>query len=154
MAFRGLFSRLGLIATDDRDFKHVRKESFLFQKTTPEVDGEECLKDCDSCQVQYPSKFPIEETKHLYGHVKPWHRHLVVATGASDWVNIYPSIFGVDHRCKQSADHKSRQVRNVTDIKGSVMEAVHGNSGSINHGVFIPQMHNRYVTSTDPLYRD
>ncbi|KAF1984258.1 Sucraseferredoxin-like protein [Aulographum hederae CBS 113979] len=72
----------------------------LFNVTEPEVDGEECLQDCQSCTVKYPSKFSIDEDDKLYGHVKGWETHMVVATGKTDWV------------------------RDVADEKGSVMEAV------------------------------
>lgn len=72
----------------------------LFPKVQPEVDGEDCLRDCDSCSVQYPRGFKIEEHDELYGHVKGWATHVLVATGKTDWV------------------------RDVADEKGSVMEAL------------------------------
>lgn len=72
----------------------------LFPQTDPVVDGEDCIHDCDSCTVRYPSKFSIDETDELYGHVNGWETHLIVATGKSDWV------------------------RDVADEKGSIMEAV------------------------------
>lgn len=82
----------------------------LFPKTDPEVDGEECLRDCDSCTVHYPRGFKIEEAGLLYGHVKAWSTHVLVATGKSDWV------------------------RNVADEKGSVMQAI-GNAAKPSNGV-------------------
>ncbi|KAF2276787.1 uncharacterized protein EI97DRAFT_433017 [Westerdykella ornata] len=72
----------------------------LFPKTDPAVDGDECLHDCASCSVKYPRNFSIDETEELYGHVKGWSTHLIVATGKTDWV------------------------RDVADEKGSIMEAV------------------------------
>lgn len=81
----------------------------LFTKTQVEVDGEECLHDCDSCTIKYPRKFEIEEDDKLYGEIKGWSRHLIVATGKTDWV------------------------RDVEDEKGSVMEAV-GKHMSKHHG--------------------
>lgn len=72
----------------------------LFTKTDPTADGEECLHDCDSCSIKYPRSFKIDEDDKLYGGVKGWSTHLIVATGKTDWV------------------------RDVTDEKGSVMEAV------------------------------
>lgn len=72
----------------------------LFPRVQPEVDGEDCLRDCDSCSIQYPKSFKIEEHDELYGHVKGWATHVLVATGKSDWV------------------------RDVADEKGSVMEAL------------------------------
>ncbi|ROV91899.1 hypothetical protein VPNG_09765 [Cytospora leucostoma] len=72
----------------------------LFPKVDPAVDGEECLRDCDSCPTHYPRNFKIEETDDLYGQVKGWSTHVLVATGKADWV------------------------RDVADEKGSVMQAI------------------------------
>lgn len=72
----------------------------LFAKTDPATDGDECLHDCEGCAVRYPRGFKIDEEDALYGHVKAWSTHLLVATGKADWV------------------------RDVADEKGSVMEAV------------------------------
>lgn len=58
----------------------------LFPKTNPAVDGEECLRDCESCTIKYPRKWSIDEDEDMYGHVKGWSTHMVVATGKSDWV--------------------------------------------------------------------
>lgn len=79
----------------------------LFPKVQPDVDGEDCLRDCESCSIHYPASFKIEEHDELYGHVKGWATHVLVATGKSDWV------------------------RDVADEKGSVMQAVdHANKPS------------------------
>ncbi|KAF2215195.1 hypothetical protein CERZMDRAFT_35851 [Cercospora zeae-maydis SCOH1-5] len=72
----------------------------LFPRTTAEIDGDECLHDCSSCSIAYPRKFAIDEEDKLYGHINGFARHLIVATGETDWV------------------------RSVEDVKGSVMEAV------------------------------
>jgi hypothetical protein len=85
-ALRSLFGRMGLGHSNNGDFAHAKKEIDLFPKTDPEIDGEECLHDCESCSVKYPAKFSIEESAHLYGHIKPFYRHLIVATDSSDWV--------------------------------------------------------------------
>lgn len=75
-------------------------EGQLFPKVDPTVDGEECDHDCASCTIKYPSRFKIEEADKLYGHVKEWATHMIVATGKTDWV------------------------RNVEEEKDSLMEAV------------------------------
>ncbi|RYP78667.1 hypothetical protein DL771_000334 [Monosporascus sp. 5C6A] len=72
----------------------------LFPRTIPEVDGEDCTHDCESCHINYPRGFKIDEEDVLYGHVKGWSTHVLVATGKSDWV------------------------RDVEDEKGSVMQAI------------------------------
>lgn len=84
----------------------------LFDKTSAEVDGDECLHDCESCSVKYPRGFKIDEEDVLYGQVKGWSTHVLVGTGKSDWV------------------------RDVADEKGSVMEAIQ-KVGGVTNGVSI-----------------
>lgn len=88
-----------LAPSDRSDFTKV-PEGSLFPKVDPAVDGEDCDHDCVSCSIHYPAKFTIDEEDKLYGFVKGWSTHLIVATGKTDWV------------------------RDVEDEKGSVMEAV------------------------------
>lgn len=83
----------------------------LFPKTDPEVDGEECLHDCSSCSVSYPKNFKIEEKDEIYGGVKAWSTHLLVATGKSDWV------------------------RDVEDERGSLMQALGKLGAKAENGV-------------------
>ena len=80
-------------------FRKAATTTALFPTVTPDVDGEDCDHDCASCTTTYPAKFSIDESDKLYGEVKGWSTHIVVATGKSDWV------------------------RDVADEKGSVMEA-------------------------------
>ena len=81
-------------------FQKAPTSTSLFPTVDPAVDGEDCLLDCASCTVHLPKKFSIDEDDVLYGHVKGWDTHLVVATGKTDWV------------------------RDVADEEGSVMQAV------------------------------
>ena len=87
------------------DFIKVPFGTALFQKVSKAEDGEDCDHDCESCEVEYPKKWSIDEDDKLYGQVKGFSTHMLVATGKTDWV------------------------RDVADEKGSVMEAVgkHGN---------------------------
>lgn len=71
----------------------------LFPRVDSQVDGEDCNHDCASCEVKLPRGWSIDETDKLYGFVKGWSTHVLVATGKTDWV------------------------RDVKDEKGSVMEA-------------------------------
>ncbi|KAL1902374.1 hypothetical protein Sste5346_001353 [Sporothrix stenoceras] len=80
----------------------------LFAKADPAVDGDDCSHDCSTCNIHYPRSFKIDHDDRLYGFVKGWSTHLIVATGKSDWV------------------------RDVADEKGSVMEAVNGASSPSN----------------------
>ncbi|KAJ6016274.1 hypothetical protein N7540_010865 [Penicillium herquei] len=81
-------------------FRSISESAQLFPKPDPAVDGEECLHDCASCTVKYPAKFDVDTTDELYGQVKGWATHMLVATGKSDWV------------------------RDVADEAGSIMEAI------------------------------
>ncbi|MCJ1313379.1 hypothetical protein MMC25_007057 [Agyrium rufum] len=81
-------------------FSTAPTETALFPVVDPAIDGEDCEHDCDSCTIHYPSKFKIDEEEKLFGQVKGWATHMLVATGKTDWL------------------------RDVEDEKGSVMEAV------------------------------
>ncbi len=72
----------------------------IFPQVDPAIDGDDCDHDCASCVTKYPKGFKIDEDDQLYGQVKGWSTHLIVATGKSDWV------------------------RDVADEKGSVMAAI------------------------------
>jgi hypothetical protein len=85
---------------DANGFSTAKTETQLFPQTDATVDGDECLHDCSTCTVHLPAKFSIDESDKLFGHVKGWDTHLIVGTGKTDWV------------------------RDVTDEKGTVMEAV------------------------------
>ncbi|KAH6605640.1 hypothetical protein Trco_004793 [Trichoderma cornu-damae] len=80
----------------------------LFARTDAAADGDECLRDCESCSVKYPRGFKVDEDDVLYGQVKGWSTHVLVGTGKADWV------------------------RDVADEKGSVMEAIHKVGGVKN----------------------
>ncbi|TLD26705.1 hypothetical protein PspLS_04487 [Pyricularia sp. CBS 133598] len=100
--FKSLFESAKKLATGDNGDANSGPAApdSLFPKTAPAVDGEDCDHDCDSCTVKYPKNFSIDTEDVLYGHVKGWSTHLLVATGKTDWV------------------------RDVADEKGSVMQAV------------------------------
>ncbi|PGG96450.1 hypothetical protein GX51_07819 [Blastomyces parvus] len=87
-------------ATEGEPKCTTTSEDTLFTKVNPAVDGEDCDHDCASCTIRYPAKFDIDTEDKLYGHVKGWATHLLIATGKTDWV------------------------RDVADEEGSVMEAI------------------------------
>ncbi|KAH6843005.1 Sucrase/ferredoxin-like-domain-containing protein [Chaetomium sp. MPI-CAGE-AT-0009] len=80
----------------------------LFPTVDKAVDGEDCDHDCDSCSVKLPKGFKIDEADDLYGFVRGWSTHVLVATGKTDWV------------------------RDVADEKGSVMQAIAAAKGPTN----------------------
>lgn len=77
-----------------------RLNGLIFPKVDPAIDGEDCDHDCASCEIRYPKGFKIDEEENLYGHVNGWATQMLVATGKTDWV------------------------KDISDEKGSVMEAV------------------------------
>lgn len=85
----------------------------LFPKVDPTIDGEDCDHDCESCTISFPRGFKIDEGHELYGKVKGWSQHVLVATGKSDWV------------------------RDVAHEKGSVMEAIEKATAKPSQGVSI-----------------
>ena len=103
-------SSVPTLKNDDGSFGKAKKTEDLFPTTDPTTDGDDCLHDCATCTIKYPRKFEIDETEELYGHVKGWQTHLVVATGKTDWV------------------------RDVADEKGSIMEAVDRGSVKPSNG--------------------
>ncbi len=88
--------------------------TFIFPKVDPAVDGEDCDHDCETCEIQYPKGFKIDEEERLYGHVNRFATHMLVATGKTDWV------------------------KDVSDEKGSVMEAVRDCKVEPSNGVCAP----------------
>jgi hypothetical protein len=100
-----------LTTADNGDGFVTASEDTLFPKVDPNVDGEDCDRDCGSCTVHYPPKFDVQMSDKLYGHVKGWATHILIATGKSDWV------------------------RDVADEKGSVMEAIEKGSLEPSNGV-------------------
>lgn len=105
-------SSTDLTATERRKdgFLTAKGADALFQRTKAEIDGDDCLHDCESCTVSLPRKWAIDEDDKLYGHIQGWTRHLLVATGKSDWV------------------------RDVADEKGSVMEAMGKHGDNVEGG--------------------
>lgn len=84
---------------------------YVFPKVNPEQDGPDCLKDCADCTVQFPAKVKVENSMPIYGHIKEFHSHVVVATGRSDWKE------------------------KVGQEKGSLMEAFEDSSAKSKRGV-------------------
>ena len=85
--------------------------SYIFPKVDPAIDGEDCDHDCETCEVRLPKGWKIDTEEKLYGRVGGWATHMLVATGKTDWV------------------------KDVSDEKGSVMEAVRGCGVEPSNGV-------------------
>lgn len=104
-----------------------RAPNYIFPKVDPAQDGPDCLKDCADCTTQFPAKVKVETSMPLYGHIKEFHSHVLVATGRSDWKE------------------------KVGQEKGSLMEAFEQPSAKSKLGVRAPNLYLRF--STDYLQR-
>ena len=58
---------------------------YIFPKVDPTIDGEDCDHDCETCEINYPKGWKIDEGEKLYGHVNGWATHMLVGTGKTDW---------------------------------------------------------------------
>jgi hypothetical protein len=87
----------------------LQRDDYIFPTVDPKQDGPDCKKDCADCTVNFPDKIKVETSLPLYGRIKQFHTHVLVATGRSDW--------------KQ----------HVEEERGSLMEAFDGVSSQ--HGV-------------------
>lgn len=81
---------------------------YIFPRVLPDEDGEDCLRDCADCTVKCPSKVKIDTSRPLYGQIKPFHAHVLVATGQSDWVDKVEKESGSLMEALDSADGASR----------------------------------------------
>ncbi|KAJ5692466.1 hypothetical protein N7462_001889 [Penicillium macrosclerotiorum] len=61
------------------------ESNYVFPTVDPARDGPDCLKDCADCTTKFPSRVKVENIRPLYGHIKEFHSHVLVATGRSDW---------------------------------------------------------------------
>ncbi|KAK4134846.1 hypothetical protein BT67DRAFT_420242 [Trichocladium antarcticum] len=102
-----LFNSAKTLAVGNPQSKASRPTD-LFPAVDKAVDGDDCDQDCASCTVKYPKNFSIDESDDLFGHVKGWSTHVLVATGKTDWVH------------------------DVADEKGSVMQAIANTTAPTN----------------------
>ena len=109
-----------------KGFRSISESDQLFKQPDPAVDGDECLHDCTTCTVKYPAKFDVDQEDELYGNVKGWATHLLVATGKSDWV------------------------RDVADEVGSVMEAIE--KGGVEPSNGVRSIYDNYLVSPLSLF--
>ncbi|RAL12344.1 sucrase/ferredoxin-like domain-containing protein [Aspergillus homomorphus CBS 101889] len=113
---RSLLTRGGLIRNDE----------YIFPSVDPTKDGPDCKKDCADCTVHFPSKVKVETSRPLYGHIKEFHTHVLVATGKSDWTE------------------------RVENEKGSLMEAFDAFSNQSKHGRVMISASNLQSHQEDP----
>lgn len=101
MSLSSVFQKGKAFLTPRASSDSIRKSTgFIFPPVDPAIDGEDCDHDCETCEIEYPKGFKIDEGEQLYGHVNGFATHMLVATGKTDWV------------------------KDVSDEKGTVMEAV------------------------------
>ncbi|KAL5359766.1 Sucrase/ferredoxin-like-domain-containing protein [Aspergillus floccosus] len=84
---------------------------YLFPTVDPAQDGPDCQSDCADCTVHFPSKVKIETSRPLYGHIKQFSTHVLVATGRSDWTQKVEHEKGSLMEAFDSSSVKSKQGR-------------------------------------------
>ncbi|KAF7592427.1 Altered inheritance of mitochondria protein 32 [Aspergillus hancockii] len=94
-------------------FTKLAAPEYIFPTVDPKIDGQECLQDCSDCTVRWPSKVKVDTTLPMYGFIKEFHTHVLVATGKTDWIG------------------------KVEQEKGSLMEAFKSDAGKSKHGVVL-----------------
>ncbi|KJK62732.1 DNA replication and checkpoint protein [Aspergillus parasiticus SU-1] len=103
-----------------------RNADYIFPTVDPKQDGPNCKLDCADCTVHFPSKVKVENSRVLYGHIKEFHTHVLVATGKSDWTE------------------------RVENEKGSLMEAFDSSSNKSKHGRIMVSASNLSDPNHDP----
>ncbi|KAJ5788396.1 hypothetical protein N7457_003386 [Penicillium paradoxum] len=61
------------------------RKKYIFPEVDPKVDGANCRDDCNDCTVKCPNNVKIDTTLPMYGFIKEFHAHVLVATGKTDW---------------------------------------------------------------------
>ncbi|KAL2004299.1 hypothetical protein VTN02DRAFT_4024 [Thermoascus thermophilus] len=112
-------------SAEDENRANKSNTEYLFPKVDPKEDGPDCQKDCADCTLHYPAKFSIDTHRQLYGNIKPFTTHILVATGRSDWA--------------QKVEHE----------KGSLMEALHESSATSKYGRVMISASNLNAVSQD-----
>ncbi|KAF7591149.1 hypothetical protein BBP40_001923 [Aspergillus hancockii] len=88
-----------------------RNPDYIFPTVDVKEDGPNCKLDCVDCTVHFPSKVKVETSRPLYGHIKDFHTHVLVATGKSDWTERVESEKGSLMEAFDSSSNRSKQGR-------------------------------------------
>ncbi|KJF61185.1 sucrase/ferredoxin domain-containing protein [Coccidioides immitis RS] len=94
-------------------------DGYIFPTVDPESDGPDCTRDCADCTIKYPSRFMTENQRRLYGKVKPFATHVLVATGKSDWV---PKVENMQGTLMEAFASTSRQTEQGVPHYGLCIE--------------------------------
>ncbi|PGH31153.1 hypothetical protein GX50_06080 [[Emmonsia] crescens] len=84
--FRSLFSITRQKPLTPKSENGSIEKTELFPTVDPAVDGPDCDKECADCTIEFPSRFKVNSDRELYGSIKPFVKHVLVATGKTDWV--------------------------------------------------------------------
>ncbi|PGH01432.1 hypothetical protein GX51_05239 [Blastomyces parvus] len=82
------------LATSASETTSIGNKTELFPIVDPAVDGPDCNKDCADCTINFPPRFKVNAGRELYGSVKPFVKHVLVATGKADWAPMAESEAG------------------------------------------------------------
>ncbi|OGM39924.1 sucrase/ferredoxin domain protein [Aspergillus bombycis] len=105
---------------------------YIFPTVDPKIDGEECRQDCADCTVKWPSKVKVDNTLPMYGYIKQFHAHVLVATGKTDWVGKVEQEKGSLMEAFKSDGGKSKQGRIM--VSASNLTPPESENGQIDSG--------------------
>ncbi|KAJ5977291.1 hypothetical protein N7501_000633 [Penicillium viridicatum] len=104
-----------------------RRPKYIFTEVDPKVDGDDCRTDCNDCTVKCPQNVKIDTSLPMYGFIKEFHAHILVATGQTDWIGKVEEENGSLMKAFKS-DAKSKHGRlmisasNLTPPSGEVSD--------------------------------
>lgn len=86
-------------------------ENTLFPLVSHEEDGIDCDKDCEACPGYGRAfeKHGINTSNNMFGGIKGFSTHVIVATGETDWIRDVQNIKG---SCMKALGEKQNLVRN------------------------------------------
>ncbi|KAK9462894.1 Sucraseferredoxin-like protein [Lipomyces oligophaga] len=67
--------------------KNLAKPDTVIRPDLPAVPEDGCPLDCSTCTTKYPRTLKVDRDTPLWGSVKPWKRHIILATGKTDWTH-------------------------------------------------------------------
>ncbi|KAK7208320.1 Sucrase/ferredoxin-like-domain-containing protein [Myxozyma melibiosi] len=78
---------MGLLSAVKSSIKATISSDPKPEEILPVVPSDGCDLECATCTAKYSSSLKFDRDTPLWGSVKPWRRHILIATGKSDWAH-------------------------------------------------------------------